>query len=261
MDWGESKTIHTPEQVSLTYTLAGLGTRFAAMVVDTCLQGLVLLAVAIIFGELDALSALDTKLSSAAPWIAALQTLGFFLVLWGYFIFWESVWGGQTPGKYLCGVRVLRDGGFPIDFRAAFLRNIARFVDFLAAFYGAGALTMFLSKDSKRLGDYAAGTIVVVNPRRARHVAPPAPAAEPSYSLLGDPSLLNLRAVTREQFLVIERFLSRREELPEKVRTQLGLQLAKPLFPLLGMQTPIPPYPYEQFLLQFAEAYRRRPGA
>jgi uncharacterized RDD family membrane protein YckC len=195
-------------------------------------------------------------------WLIAVIILSTFLLLWGYFIFWETVWSGQTPGKRLCGIRVLRDGGFPIDFRAAFLRNIVRYADFLPFFYGVGALTMFISKESKRLGDYAAGTIVVADARKGRPVkeAPaPAPARpSPEYRLLGDPALLNLRALTREQFAVVERYLARRQELNDKVRLDLAQQIATPLFPVIGLEPPAGEYPYDDFLTELAAAYRQR---
>src|SRR5574340_158861 len=124
----------------------------------------------------------------------------------------------------------MRDGGFPIDFRAAFLRNIVRGIDAQPGLtYGVGLLAMFASKDSKRLGDYAAGTIVVVDPRRAAArpaPPPPQPAAPeaapealppppaPDYQVIGDPTLLNLRAVSGEHGCVVCRLLSRWAALP-----------------------------------------------
>jgi uncharacterized RDD family membrane protein YckC len=256
-------------------------------VVDTCLQGLFAVAVLIAFGVLGSAVDLDARAFEAAgPWVSALLILSLFLAVWGYFIFWESVWSGQTPGKYACGIRVMRDGGFPIDFRAALLRNIARYLDFLPLFYGVGAVSMFFSKDSKRLGDFVAGTIVVLDRRRApvARTATPGPASAPGpppappiaseapappggpvppvpeLRLLGDPSLVNLRAITREQFLVVDRFLARRHELPQAVRDGLAFQIAAPLFALLGLPAPVPPYPYEAFLVELAVAYRTRPA-
>jgi uncharacterized RDD family membrane protein YckC len=269
MDLNDTKTFTTPEQVAITYSLAGIGTRFAALLVDTLLEGLLLLTLLIGFG-LVTLGAgevgdwLFTFWDSVSGWVAAALMLAVFLLLWGYFIFWETVWSGQTPGKRLCGIRVLRDGGFPIDFRAAFIRNVMRFVDALPFCYGAGALTMFISKESKRLGDYAAGTIVVADARRGRLVkeasaAAPAPPT-PEYRLLGDPALLNLRALTREQFAVVERYLARRKELAEKVRLDLAQQIATPLFSVIGLEPPAGEYPYDEFLTELAAAYRRRAG-
>jgi uncharacterized RDD family membrane protein YckC len=266
MDWGDAKTIRTPEQVAVTYSLAGLGTRFAAVLVDTFVQSAVIALALVVFFALSesvftALGTwLDTVVESSAPWVMALFILLFFGLVWGYFIFWETVWSGQTPGKRLCGIRVLRDGGFPIDFRAALVRNIMRYVDFLPFYYGLGAVSMFASKESKRLGDYAAGTIVVVSPKRAPRPQPAARGPEPQYRLLGDLSLLNLRAISREQFQVIDRFLVRRQELPTQVRLDLARQIATPFFALIGLQPQPDPYPFEAFLIELAAAYRHRVG-
>lgn len=278
MDWGDTKAFTTPEQVSITYSLAGIGTRFAACLVDTLLHVLALLLVFVVmllFGL-----GVDTLVGdlfggdlNLPGWMLPAFLILLFLVFWGYFMFWETLWNGQTPGKRACGIRVMRDGGFPIDFRAAFLRNIVRYVDFLPAFYGVGAVTMFMSKDSKRLGDYAAGTIVVIDARKPAAAAPAKPTASATaqvaapavadtaviYRVLGDPALLSLRALTRDQFLVVERFLDRREELPEKVRPDLARQIATPLVPLIGLPPPQDGFPYEDFLIELAAAYRSRP--
>lgn len=264
MDWGGAKTIRTPEQVAVTYSLAGLGTRFAAMLVDTFVQGISLAVIVITFAVLSgsallAISDWATRVAdSLAPWLAAVVVVLLFGLLWGYFVFFETVWSGQTPGKRLCGIRVLRDGGFPVDFRAALVRNIMRYVDFLPASYGIGAVSIFASRESKRLGDYAAGTIVVISPKRAPRPRPAAQGPEPEYRLLGDPSLLNLRAISREQFQVIDRFLVRRGELPTQVRLDLARQIALPFFALIGLEPRSDPYPFEAFLIELAAAYRHR---
>ena len=268
MTWDDTKTFTTPEQVAVTYRLAGIGTRFAATLVDTLLHVLLLLAFLLAWGLLtiglsevaDRIIYFDEQIEG---WLVPVVVIGLFALFWGYFIFWETIWNGQTPGKRLCGIRVLRDRGFPIDFRAAFLRNILRYIDFLPMGYGVGALTVFLSRDSKRLGDYAAGTIVVVDAAKARRAgaAPPPPAEPPTeYRLLGDPALLNLRAITREQFAVVERYLSRRSDLVEKVRADLARQIAAPLIPLIGMPPAAEDYPFDLFLTEFAAAYRQRAG-
>jgi uncharacterized RDD family membrane protein YckC len=264
MSFDDTKTVVTPEQVSVTYTLAGVGTRFGAILLDTCIQGLVIVAVVLIGSVLGINLAIDNLswMEQAASWVVALVFLIVFAVIWGYFVLFETYWNGQTPGKRAAGIRVMRDGGYPIDFRAAFVRNVARAVDFLPFLYGVGALAMFLSKESKRLGDYAGGTIVVVDSRAAPpRVAPEPPVpgtAATASTVLGDVSLLNLRALTREQFGVIDRFLSRRVDLSPQVRGEMARKIALPLMPLIGFQLPAADwFPYETFLVELAAAYRR----
>jgi hypothetical protein len=152
----------------------------------------------------------------------------------------------------------MRDGGFPIDFQAAFLRNICRYVDFLPAGYGFGAFVMFLSKDSKRFGDYVAGTIVVVDSPRVRRTPQDGPDERVEYRLVGDPSLLNLRAVTRDQFAVVDQFLNRRKTLLAEARAELAQKIAAPLMELLEIPVASEEYPYEDFLEELAAALRAR---
>ncbi|HUT75389.1 MAG TPA: RDD family protein [Armatimonadota bacterium] len=268
MELNETKTIVTPEQVEIVYSLAGIGTRFGALVADTFLQLLVaglavgllaLLGIGIARWRLSPVDAMRVP-----AWLMAITIVAVFGVMWGYYILWETLWNGQTPGKRLAGIRVMRDGGYPVDFRAAFVRNIVRYVDFLPAFYGVGTLAIFLSKDSKRLGDYAAGTIVVMDgaptPATAARAPAPVPAAAPQQ-LLTDPTFLNLRAISRGQFSVLDRFLARRATLPADVRAALARKIALSLMPVIGMTPPADEgYAYESLLVELAQAYRNRRG-
>ena len=266
MSVNDTKSVITPEQVTVTYRLSGLGTRFAAMLVDTFIQVALIVAITLAFyllagGDSSPADVVEWE-EEASAWIVALTVVVFFGILWCYFIFWETIWNGRTPGKRAAGIRVMRDGGHPMDFRAAFVRNIARYVDFLPFSYGVGALTVFLSRESKRLGDYAAGTIVVVDSSQTA-AAPGLPwSQELPYTLLRDPTLLNLRAISRERFGVVEQFLSRRVDLPENVRADLAGRIAKPLMVEIGMEVPAAEdYSYETFLVELARAYRSRSSA
>ena len=259
MTTDDTKTVITPEQVAITYRLAGIGTRFAAMLADTLAQAALVAALAgLLLWLFPTVAEVSGVVDDGAPWLIAVLVIVGFAILWGYFIFFEAVWSGRTPGKKLAGIRVVRDSGHPVDFRAAFLRNICRYVDFLPAAYGVGATVMFLGKDSKRLGDYVAGTVVVVDaPGQAQEPVQDA-AASQEYRLLGDPSLLNLRAITRDQLTVVDRFLERREALLGDARTDLARTIGAPLMSLLGLPSPNGDYPYEGFLEELAAACRRR---
>ncbi len=254
MSLDDTKTVVTPEQVAVTYRIAGIGTRFAAVLVDTCAQVLAGLALILAFPPLEAIA--SSVYEGPSLWLTAVVALLGFLIVWGYFIFWETVWSGRTPGKRLAGIRVMRDGGFPVDFRAAFLRNICRYVDFLPVAYGFGVTVMFFSRESKRLGDYVAGTIVVVDSQRPSP-RPEAPGeGQREYRLLGDLSLLNIRALTREQLAVVDRFLARREGLLKEPRQDLAQRIAAPLMEALSIEAPSDDYPYESFLEELAAAAR-----
>src|SRR5439155_10322840 len=114
-----------------------------------------------------------------------LSFFGLFLVIqlvieWGYFVFCEMTSGGRSLGKALVGLRVVRDGGFPISLRESLVRNLLRLVDVLPWYYTVGLVSIVLSRDGKRLGDLAAGTIVVRLDRP--EPAPPLPDAPPDAS-------------------------------------------------------------------------------
>jgi uncharacterized RDD family membrane protein YckC len=257
MTLDDTKTVITPEQVAITYRLAGIATRFAAVLVDTLAQGVMVIAlVGLLLWLFPAVAGSADVVETSSRWIIALLVMGGFAVLWGYFIFFETVWSGRTPGKKLAGIRVVRDSGHPIDFRAAFLRNVCRYVDFLPAAYGVGATVMFFSRDSKRLGDYVAGTVVVVDAAGKLRTAAPAAQDRPEFRLLGDPSLLNLGAVSREQMAVVDRFLERRETLVGDKRSELARAIGEPLLAATGLQGPEGEYPYEEFLEELQSAAR-----
>ena len=93
--------------------------------------------------------------------LIAVFLIGQLVIEWGYFLFWETVANGRSPGKRLVGLRVVRDDGFPIGFRDALVRNLLRAVDVLPWYYTVGLVAMLVSAQGKRLGDVAAGTIVV----------------------------------------------------------------------------------------------------
>src|SRR6202163_1126970 len=151
-------TVLTPERVSLQYDIAGIGSRGAATLVDTAVQALALMVVLI--GLTAALAVSDAGPGTSAL-VIAFFALAIFLVTSGYYILFEILWSGQTPGKRLVGVRVIRENGYPIRPIDAVIRNVVRIVDWLPFIYGVGVLTMLLNKRARRLGDFASGTIVV----------------------------------------------------------------------------------------------------
>jgi uncharacterized RDD family membrane protein YckC len=157
----------TPENIELNYEVAGIGSRFLAVAIDTLIQGILIVGV---FSSLNILK-LSALLSTVANWTTsltgALLICLLFVILIGYYIILETVMNGQTVGKKLVNIRVRREGGYAPTFWVILLRNVIRMIDFLPSFYGFGLIVMFFNKRAKRLGDYAAGTIVVKElPRR-----------------------------------------------------------------------------------------------
>lgn len=149
--------------------------------------------------------------------IAFFITLGF-VVFFGYFIVFEALWNGQTPGKKLLGIRVVRDGGYPIDFGASLIRNLIRVGEQLVFYYLIAAISALLSSENKRIGDVAAGTIVVRDARLA----------EPRALLVGDaePAYAATAYLDGDERALIKRFLTRRDALTAERRSELAAQIA-----------------------------------
>jgi uncharacterized RDD family membrane protein YckC len=154
----EFLSIDTPENVIFDYEVVGIGTRFIAALVDT-----LLIAITLIVVNLTTILLLNQFLNEeiVGSWVAALAGMFSFVVIWGYYIFFELRWNGQSPGKRWTHIRVIRRNGTPITLIESIVRNLVRIVDFLPVAYGAGIVTMFIHPQSCRLGDLAAGTLVV----------------------------------------------------------------------------------------------------
>jgi uncharacterized RDD family membrane protein YckC len=156
----EQLTISTPEQVAFHYELAGIGTRFVAALIDylIIITALLLLTCAMSFLRLGAIGVGG---DAGTYVVLALIVLIYFALFWGYFMLFETLWSGQTPGKRMGRLRVIRRDGQPVGAGEVLIRNLVRIVDFLPGFYGIGLVVMFIDKEARRLGDMAAGTIVV----------------------------------------------------------------------------------------------------
>jgi uncharacterized RDD family membrane protein YckC len=157
--------IDTPENVAFGYPVAGIGSRFIAALVDSTLivllQAAVFLLTFLIAQQFFDLSTDSASLSRISGWVIAGLGLVSFLFLWGYYIFFEMLWNGQSPGKRWAGLRVIRLDGRPITLTESVIRNMIRLVDFLPSLYAVGVVVMFVDGRSRRLGDLAAGTLVV----------------------------------------------------------------------------------------------------
>jgi len=152
--------IRTGESIVIEYELAGLGSRFLAMFSDLVIQIVVTVLATILLITLSAIFRLSFGELGRATVLAVLSIF-IFMVFFGYFIIFETMWNGTTPGKRMLGIRVVRDGGYPVDFMSAVIRNAIRPLEFALGFYTVSAIVALISPQNKRLGDFAAGTIVV----------------------------------------------------------------------------------------------------
>ena len=144
-----------PEHVTIRYELAGIGSRGVAVIVDTLLQ--LLLFAAPCYGCSLLWKIFPSELEHS--FLIGLLILSFFIILWAYFVIFETLWQGETPGKRLLGLRVMKDAGYPVDFRAVVMRNFLRAIDWLPVLDAFGFIVQLCSGQYKRLGDYPAGTL------------------------------------------------------------------------------------------------------
>ena len=211
-------TVLTPERVALEYGVAGIGSRAGAAVIDTALQVIILGVVAA--GVLGAAASLDSIGATLSPGVfIAVLVAGLFAISTGYFMIFEIVWAGQTPGKRLLGVRVIRESGYPLRPVDAVIRDLVRIADWLPALYGIGVLVMLFNPRSRRLGDFAAGTIVVRE--GLRHPLP-------SVDVRASAKSPVLTMAPADATLVRD-FLVRREGMDPAARADLALRIARAL--------------------------------
>jgi uncharacterized RDD family membrane protein YckC len=252
--------IDTPEQIPLEFALAGVGSRALALMLDTLIMFLGL--VVLIFVGALVVGGLSSFWSGASNWAAAIFIFLFFLLQWGYFAISEILMKGQTFGKRLLNLRVIKDSGAPITAYDAIGRNLLRVVDafpflFPFAFYGIGIVAAMLNKRNKRLGDMVAGTVVV----HERPLAEMQPVWALSSSIEGKeapPSPYNVARLSVEELQLIEAFLSRRFELAPQLRIQTAFQIAARVSRTL--EIPAEGRPDPETLLEILARDRRNMG-
>lgn len=224
--------IVTPENIAFEYRVAGPFRRLPAFLIDVAVRLILLLVVV----QLVAL------LFGARGSTFAIGVIAFFLIDWFYGGFCETVFNGQTPGKWLLGLRVLSFEGQPINGLQATMRNILRFVDMMPLLplggppiplFTVGLLTMALTQRYQRLGDLVCGTMVVIEERSwLRGVAK-----------LEDPRAAQLAALLPADFPIsrslarsLAVYVDRRTELPVVRRREIAQHLAAPLLKRLGLR-------------------------
>lgn len=251
--------IETPERVSLYFVLASVGNRFLAAAIDHAIQMVILISLVLVI-YYSGSQRLNLGISS--NWIAALAIIGALVVYMGYFAIFETIWSGQSPGKRLMRLRVIRDDGRPMGFYEAFVRNLIRLIDMAPPpSYAAGVVSIILSPESRRLGDYVAGTVVI----KEREIE--APRIEEIEALARSETMLSgerepgqlkldLRTLSVSEIHAINRYLERRGQLAQKDRTEFVSRLAQPLYPKLNISPAmIPP---EALLEEISRTHRIR---
>jgi uncharacterized RDD family membrane protein YckC len=203
----EKLIIDTPEQIALEYPLASAGSRFLALGIDTLLQLAAFACLGLI--ALAGLYFAARVFEGIATWLLALVLVSAFVLYYGYFAIFEWWWSGQTPGKRAVGIRVIVQSGRPLGPFDAILRNLLRIVDQMPGMYAVGLLSIFLTARNQRLGDLAAGTVVVHDRPIERPEMPDAPRGTVRYGA---------ERLTAEEVALVEAFLGRRHALDPEVR-------------------------------------------
>jgi uncharacterized RDD family membrane protein YckC len=246
--------VSTPERVSFDYQVAGLGTRAIAQVLDLLIVTAMLVVIVIV-------ASFAGQFLGSSTLATLIEIIGSFVIVFGYFWASEAMWSGQTIGKKAFRLRAVGDRGEPLTFVQAGVRNVVRIVDFLPYGYGIGLVVMFINGKGKRLGDLAAGTLVVkdsdhvwlwqlpgARPADVRPTAaPPAPPGFPAYPPPPPPPVppqhvpqspvyapaSNSEYVLRRLDPELRRFVSsyarRRPQLTLDVRVQLAAQMQQSL--------------------------------
>lgn len=258
----ETLIIETPESVPLHFALASIGNRFLACAVDHSLQILVLILIYVALIIVADFASFSATLLDAPKWVLAVLVIFIFLIMSGYFVFFEWLWNGQTPGKRWLKLRVIREDGRPITFWEATVRNILRIIDMMPTpFYSIGLISVFISEKDQRAGDLIAGTVVV----REREAEAPtfdqvfaAPVSDSAYRRAFRTTLFtaDLSSLNESEIEVVETFLRRRWDLPDGARQWMAWRVAMPLMYRLRPTYDLATFTYEGFLEELLHRYR-----
>lgn len=263
----ETLVIETPEHVELHFALATMGNRFIACAIDHVIQVVAialtgLLALQLSSGARRIGDKVVEGFSQGSLWIMALAILVSFVLFFGYFVFFETYWNGQTPGKRLLKLRVIQQDGRPVTFFSALNRNLIRLMDMQPGiFYSIGIVSVFASEQAKRLGDFVANT-VVVKERTAE---------APTFNEVFESEIIDsahrrvanavdfhgdVRLLDAADIIVVENYLRRRHDLPEQPRQWLAWRVSVPLMEKIRPAYDPATFNYEGFLEEALARYR-----
>lgn len=269
----ETLIIETPERVLLEFALASIGNRFLAVAIDHFIQYFTIILVAwslLSFSGYtsgDVVDAPERLLAEMPKWTIAVLIIVLFLIFSGYFIFFEWLWNGQTPGKKLMKLRVIRDDGRPLTLWEAIARNLLRICDavpgFIVPIYSVGLIVIFFSGRDQRVGDIFAGTVVV----RERTGEAPTFAetfanrfTDSAFTRVQKPFRVTADAgrMSEQEIEVVETFLRRRWDLTERQRLWMAWRIALPLMYKLKPSYNNVDFSYEGFLEEIFHNFRTK---
>ena len=261
MRFSDSITLQTPESVEIEFTLAGVGNRCLALLIDYGLWGLILSCFVYTWSFLaeqtiDILSDFLKNTDSLDLWLAAIAILVTFTIYVGYFVIFETLWQGQTPGKRFAKIRVICDNGRPAGLSQSTLRALLRPFDDL---FFIGFILMALTPREKRIGDWIAGTLVVQT--RNAIVKKPLHLSDAAQGI-ADRLLesADFSQILPDDFAVIREYLQRRSTLETNAKRRLSLELAKEIQGIIDLLELPEDMPADLFLEAVYIAYQRSEG-
>jgi len=236
----EQSEIKTPEYVSVKYTIAGLGSRAPAFIIDQLVIALLyfvsFLGLAVIFES----NLINLSVDQVFLWILAGFILLVFIIEWSYFFLFEFFWNGKTIGKKILGIRVIQDNGHRITLLSSLIRNLLRIIDRLPTGHLLGIMLIFFHQKHKRLGDLAAGTIVVHDQgskrKKKKDIAEKMIEQNnwESDGLQFDSFLLD--QLTEQDFELVKTYCGRYTDLPDHEKDQLTKQVGAIILPKLALE-------------------------
>ena len=250
--------LQTPESVELEFTLAGIGNRSFALIIDYLILGLTVIMTWIIgyyiAFQIDPASTFGLDNNKLAQWAIAIQSLVSFTIYAGYFVILETLWQGQTPGKKWTKIRVIRDNGKAERLPQAILRSLLRPVDDI---FFIGVFFIVFSRSEKRIGDLVAGTIVVQDEQASKSANfKLSPEAEDlAVQLKVESEIANLLP---EDFATIRDFLQRRKNIMLEYQHQLSRKLADQVKEVILLEEVPEGYSNSQFLEAIYLAYQQK---
>lgn len=241
-------SIDTPELVAIEMPLAGIGSRFIALLIDYLIWGAGFTLLGLLFAVI--LPSILAYSQVTATWAMGLAILLFFLLNWGYFTLFEAFWNGRTPGKRVARIRVIQRSGRPIGLFESMARNLVRYIDQLPGFYAVGVITMFVTSQHQRLGDLAAGTLVVRDREQSAPVwnetgartftaptfaaAAPPPEPQPGLTL----PATGIARLSPADLGVLEGFFARRLDMSIETRRRIAERIAAAIQAKSGLERP-----------------------
>jgi uncharacterized RDD family membrane protein YckC len=251
-EFSDQLNIETPELVDIEMPVAGIGSRFIAILIDYLILGAGYFVLGIIMAIV--LPSIRAFSNMTEVWAEAIFLFIIFLIYWGYFTLFEAFWEGRTPGKRVAKIRVIQRTGRAIGLFESMTRNLIRAIDQIPLIYGIGVICVFCTKQHQRLGDLAAGTLVVREQesdapawgdagsrtftapmfQEAAALIPPRPEAHLQVTL----PTTDITKLAVSDLEVLEGFFARRLDMSLETRGAIAERIAKALCAKSGLVIP-----------------------